>query len=123
MARSLAAFYGTRHLNGAAEKKKLFRERRFTGVRVGNNGESAACFDVAHKRRIGTRHVKRSNECEIRHLRARIQCSNRANEKLLILASLLGTYVPFEPPHDLSGKAKRNISLRIDLEWSRLPIF
>ena len=72
MARSLAALYSTRHLNGAAEKKKFFRERRFTGVRVGNDGESTACFDVAHKRRIGTRHVKRSNEYGIRHLRARL---------------------------------------------------
>ena len=52
----LTALDGAGHLNGAAEQKELFRERRLAGVRMGNDGKGAAHFDVADQCGVGTRH-------------------------------------------------------------------
>ena len=52
----LAALHGAGHLDGAAEEKELLGERCLARVGVGDDGERAAVFNVAHERRIGTRH-------------------------------------------------------------------
>ena len=45
MARSLARTDFTSDLNGATEPQELFSERRFTSVRVRNDGKGAAAGD------------------------------------------------------------------------------
>ena len=45
--------HGARHLNGAPEQKEFFSQRRFTGVRVRNNGKRTAAFDFAENRLFG----------------------------------------------------------------------
>jgi len=56
VAGGLAAFDRAGHLDGASEQKKLFRERRLAGVRVGNDGKGATHFNVADQCGVGTRH-------------------------------------------------------------------
>jgi hypothetical protein len=41
-----ARFDRSGHLNGSAEKQELFRERGFTRVRMADDAECAAAFDL-----------------------------------------------------------------------------
>ena len=47
MARSLACFNTTGDLDRTRKKQQLFGERRFTGIRVRNNGERSASRDFS----------------------------------------------------------------------------
>jgi hypothetical protein len=63
MAVGLARAHGASHLNGAAKPQQFFRQRGFTRIRVGNDGERPAAPDLLLQRTHGQKPKGRGEKC------------------------------------------------------------